>query len=209
MYDGTTLTSIGIEAKTTASYLGLNEDCVTSTLFPDLCIAAHLFQKAGDIHEAIHHLALMFEYGLIPSDFPKIHDHHNPRERKANPSGFYAPNFERAVELYRTAAKLGSIESVYNLGLMYAFGRGLPIDYVRAKDLFRQGSMLKHAPSMRYLGLLAREGWGQLGDLPNPAEAIHWLRQCSELKDDRVQELCDQELKELRGFIDAANFALQ
>ena len=202
LYEGMTLRDIGVEQTNAASALGLDIEKHDDGIQSNFILAAHLFQKADGVHEAMHHLAIMYEYGLIPSDFPKDesiprHEHYHERPR-------FPPNFERAAALYRNASNLGSTESLYNLALMYTYGRGVPLNYTKAKELFRQAALKNHAPSMRYLGLMAMNGWGQTEDLSNPTEAIHWLEKCIEYKTEQVQDFCERELKELMDVVEAA-----
>jgi len=203
LYGGTTYEDIGID------YLkGEDKD-------ERLDEAVRLFELAaeGDVPEAIHHLAVMYEYGLITSDEGYTENETNhPSE-----SGFHEvtqkePNFTKAVQLYKRAANIGWPESSYNLGLMYVYGRGVPLNDILAIDYFRQSASRKHAPSMRYLGILAMNGQGQPHELSNPDEALYWFEQCSILgpiggnysATEGASELCREELEELQTVVDLA-----
>lgn len=220
LYEGTTLNDINVDPETATSALGLDiQDYINAGNQAGFLLAAHLFHKAEKIHEAVHHLAIMFEYGLVPEYFPFIqvqgpesiegHQHGQAIQvlaqyKARNDSSKQMTKFEKAADLYRRAANLGSTESLYNLGLMYTYGRGVPLNYSKAKNLFQEAIVKKHAPSMRYLALLAVNGWGQLEDVANPNEAIYWLDQCIQIGNEQIEELCQSELEEVEGYVNAA-----
>ncbi len=153
--------------------------------------AFKLFKKAGDsdIPEALHQIAIMYEYGLTNSNKGQIMD---PKER-----------FDHAVKYYREASDLGYVESFYHLGLMYAYGRGVTLNYTKAADYFRQGIMNKHGPSMRYLGIFAMKGYDQ-AEGPNLKLAMYWFDQCIMHSKyvSQVKILCESELKELKVMVE-------
>ena len=43
-------------------------------------------------------------------------------------------SYERAIEYYEQAAQLGHAEAQYNLGFMYATGKGVTKDELKAKE---------------------------------------------------------------------------
>eukprot|EP00979_Chaetoceros_neogracilis_P013332 scaffold3789_cov247-Chaetoceros_neogracile.AAC.4 len=203
MYEGLTFEDIGVRTKDAvaalkilpAYYNGLGGTPSTHI------IAAHLFIKADNVNQAIHYLAIMHEYGLIPHKFPDIDIPmlENPLNR------VHTPNFERAAELYRQASRMGSVDSLYNLALMYAYGRGVPLNHARAIDSFRQATFWKHAPSMQYLGQFAMKGWGQPNDSPNVEEALAWFSQCIQHNTSEEQrKICEKEMSELQLVVQKA-----
>ncbi len=68
--------------------------------------------------------------------------------------GEIAQNFDLAIRLYRRAVEQKHIESTYNLAMMYAFGRGVPEDFNRARGLLETSAASSHAPSIYYIGEL-------------------------------------------------------
>lgn len=214
LYEGLSLADISIDPETLTSLLGIEiQAYIASGTKAGFFLAAHLFCKANKIHEATHHLALMFEYGLVPDSFSLIveeveessGDENSMRHRfHASESKIALTRFEKAAELYRKAAHMGNTESLYNLGLMYTYGRGLPLNYVKAKNFFQQAIVKKHSPSMRYLAIMAMNGWGQIDDVPNPKEAIYWLQQCISVRNELVKKMCQRELHELKSRMDDA-----
>ncbi len=167
--------------------------------------AARLFAKAPNIPEAIHNLAILYEYNLIPSSHNFLYE--EEKEDNTNKGRYSSPkhtvnyHYTMAATLYSRAGEvMGHVDSLYHLGLMYAHGRGVPLNYAKAIDLFRRAIMATsspsstdmknmqvgdytrtrgpHAPSMRFLGLMAMRGYGQPNDTPNPREAIRWFGLC-------------------------------
>lgn len=153
--------------------------------------AARLFLKAAkhDIPEAIHQLAVMYEYGLLNFDA----DLKSPIETKGR--------FRLAVEYYKKAASLDLVESIYHLGLVFAYGRGVQLNYTIAADYFRQGAMKQHSPSMRYLAVFALNGYDQPNGKSNPRLAMKWFDLCvksSSKERPDMERLCASELEEAK-----------
>ena len=209
LYEGLTFEDIGVQTKDAMSVLKILPGKFEGAQDPPsaFILAAYLFQKAENVHQAIHYLAIMFEYGLVPNDFPGMAI--PPVSKNTivgnDLSSFYSQNFEKAAELYKKASRMGSIESLYNLALMYTYGRGVPLNYARAVDLFRQATFWKHAPSMHYLGKFALKGWGRPNEKPNVEDAMSWLTQCihHSITEER-KHICEEDLSELEQLIDKA-----
>jgi len=116
-FDGTTYEDIGID------YLKCQDKDAR------LDEAVRLFELAakGDVPEAIHHLAVMYEYDLITSDEEYTENETNhPSESGLHVVTQKEPNFTKAVQLHKRAVNIGWSESSYNLGLiMHVYGRGI------------------------------------------------------------------------------------
>ena len=149
--------------------------------------AAKLFEKAAahKVPEALHQLAIMYEYSLIGSlDNVK-------------------QNYKKAMTYYERAANLEYVESLYHIGLMYCHGRGVALSHTTASEYFRRGAMNNHSPSMRYLAIFAMNGYDQPDEMSNPKEALFWFDKCIHHAThlDTVKELCTSEQKELQLMI--------
>lgn len=209
LFDGTTYSDIGINyLKEQGKDVSKQEKEGVHT--HHLNEVVRLFELAANdnVPEAIHHLAVMYEYGLITS----CDDSNDTSEFEFHMSTQKEPNFSKAAQLYKKAADIGWVESSYNLGLMYLYGRGVPLNDALAIDYFRQGVLNKHAPSMRYLGILAMNGQGQPHEVSNTAEALYWFEQCSMSGSKGgtysdtggSNNLCRDELAELETMVDLA-----
>ena len=53
-------------------------------------------------------------------------------DNRAGDNAYQRSDFNEAARLYRKEADQGDAEAQYNLGVMYANGKGVPQDYVRA-----------------------------------------------------------------------------
>lgn len=70
-----------------------------------------------------------------------------------------AGDYREAVMLWLPAAARGNPHALYNLGLAYRQGKGVPADLSRAEDFFRRAAEKGHAPARTYYGiLLAKRG---------------------------------------------------
>ena len=162
---------------------------------PNFYEAAKLFHLAArhNISEAIHHLGLLHEYNLIPPDFDSQKNYTDITPRippiKKNEQMIHQTdrieqiqNFRKAMKYYKEAYNLQpSFQSSYNIALIYSYGRGISQNFVRALEWFRKGAVIfKHAPSMRYLGILAlQNGYGvSQNGVPDYKKGLEWLNQC-------------------------------
>jgi enhanced entry protein EnhC len=149
--------------------------------------AVSYLRKAGHIPEALHLLAVLFEYNLVGEE-------HNGNDSDAH--------FKEALKLYKLAVSNGSVESLYNLALMYLYGRGTTIDISKATNLLLQAANKDHVPSFRFLGLLAMQDVDQ----PNPRDAIFWLRKCVKLaKSADLKTVCNQDLEQIQEIVENVN----
>ena len=56
-------------------------------------------------------------------------------------------DMQKAVELWTEAAELGSIDALYNLGVLYDCGEGVEKDQAKAVQFFKKGSIQGHSES--------------------------------------------------------------
>ena len=61
-------------------------------------------------------------------------------------------NVRMAIKLWEEAAKLGSVDALYNLGVAYDFGKGVQEDKARAGELYKIAAMQGHVESRHNLG---------------------------------------------------------
>lgn len=73
---------------------------------------------------------------------------------------------------------------MYCLGLCYANGWGVDIDYAQAVKWYKTAAELKNADSMYCLGICYEHG---LGVVPNYAQAIEWYKRAVELGFDEAK----------------------
>jgi TPR repeat protein len=83
----------------------------------------------------------------------------------------------RAVQCFQKAARQGCVEAVFNLGLSYEGGSGIPKDIAEAVRLYRKASDLGNAFASFALGLCYERG---LGVPWNPSEAARLSQEALE-----------------------------
>ena len=81
-----------------------------------------------------------------------------------------------AVRWFRMAAEQGHAGAQFNLGLMYAEGRGVPEDHAAAADWYRMAAEQGHAGAQTNLGVMYAEGQGVAKD---DVEATRWFRKAA------------------------------
>jgi uncharacterized protein len=91
-----------------------------------------------------------------------------------------------ALRLTRPLANDGDAVAQYNLGLMYATGKGVSQDYVMAAIWFRKAAEQGYAPAQSNLGVFYRDGRGVQ---QAPAEAVVWLRKAAD-QGDPIGQYC-------------------
>lgn len=172
---------------------------------PDFDEAGRLFGLAAEegVGEAMYHLGVMFEYGLISDKDSTGMDEGMPR----NSNTPYSSNFRKAAEMYEEAwGKHRVAEAGYHLALMHAYGRGMPQNAVKASDLFRVlANDHVHAGAMRYLGIFAVYGHGMPDDVSDYEKAVVWFDKCARVNDETISGKCKLEREEIRQAVDRAN----
>jgi len=84
----------------------------------------------------------------------------------------------------RRAAEQGNAEAQYRLGLLYADGEGVAVDYTEAERWLRAAAGQGQADAMRALSTLHANG---LGVVQDTAEARRWLLAAAEAGDAAAQ----------------------
>ena len=202
LYEGMTYDQVGIKSLVSHDY-----QTPLPYRLPDFDEAAKLFKKAaeGRIPDAIHQIGVMFEYGLIADENTEQSIGNRViQEDMIQSVQRFPPSYKRAAEYYGRAAKLNFIESTYHLGLMYAFGRGVPKNYPVATDYFRQGASRNHAPSMRYLAIFAFNGHDQKSNESDPILAMFWFGECVRASRGDIKRQCEVELNEIKLTIETS-----
>lgn len=83
--------------------------------------------------------------------------------------GNYAAALAKATPL----AEGGNRDAQRQLAMMYRFGRGVPVDYVRAFDWYRKAAMQGDSVSELELGFMYEQGIGVSQDYPRAMEWFH------------------------------------
>ncbi len=86
-------------------------------------------------------------------------------------------DFGTALRLWRPLAEQGDVAAQFSLGLMYAYGQGVPRDYAEAMKWYRRAADAGDANSQFNLGVMYNAGQGLPQDF---AEAMKWYRRAAE-----------------------------
>ncbi|MGC1181544.1 tetratricopeptide repeat protein [Legionella sp.] len=88
-------------------------------------------------------------------------------------------NYAQAFKVYEQAAAQGNGLGIYNLALMYLYGKGIPVDFEKAKSLFLEAANKENSEAMNQLASIYFTG---LGGLPRDAQqALAWYKKASEM----------------------------
>lgn len=87
-------------------------------------------------------------------------------------------NYADALKAYEKAATEGDILGDYNLALMYEYGKGMPVDYSKAKLFFNNAANNGVSEAMNQLGAMNFYG---LGEARNVQQALSWYKKAAEL----------------------------
>ena len=85
----------------------------------------------------------------------------------------------KAIEWYMKAAQRGDSYSQFNLGCMYASGRGVDKDDTKAVEWFEKAALQGDERAQRALGVMYGSGRGVQQDVN---KAIEWLKKSAEQK---------------------------
>jgi len=81
-------------------------------------------------------------------------------------------DYATALREWLPLASRGAVDAQYNLGSMYANGRGVHKDYSEAARWYRKAAELGYPPAQHKLGLLYRKGLGVPQDTPHRSSAM-------------------------------------
>ena len=87
-------------------------------------------------------------------------------------------NYPQALKFYEAASKQGDALGDYDLALMYQYGKGMPVDYSRAKILFSDAADKGLSEAMNQLGSINFYGLGQDRD---DQQAFSWYKKAAAL----------------------------
>lgn len=86
-------------------------------------------------------------------------------------------NYAEALHAYEKAAKEGDVLGTYNLALMYEYGKGIPVDFPKAKILFTEAAGKGIDEAMNQLGGIYFYGLGQAQDM---SQAVSWYKKAAD-----------------------------
>ncbi len=144
---------VTLEAKQEAVKLTLEQEAVKPTLEQEN--AALLIKAGAGDAEAQARVGSLFEQGLSDG-FPK--------------------NFQKAAEWYEKAAAQGHPIAQLNLGMMYAYGKGVMMDPAKAVELIVKSAEKGEPAGQIALGKMYIDGKGVGKDV---AKGIDWLNRAA------------------------------
>jgi TPR repeat protein len=109
-----------------------------------------------------------------------------------------AATYGSAIEWFRKASDLGSMEACHNLGVAYEYGtHGLAKDYAQAEEYYRKAAAAGYMPSQYNLGGLYANN--RISP-PNDVEGLKWLMLAQmSAEQDKDQPLSHWVLEDLPG----------
>jgi enhanced entry protein EnhC len=87
-------------------------------------------------------------------------------------------NYASAEKYYSSAANMGDAMGQFNLGLIYEYGKGIPVDKQKAKSFFTLAAQQGHAKAMTQLGGLFFKGVDGKRD---DQQALYWYKKAADL----------------------------
>ena len=88
------------------------------------------------------------------------------------PTAGRAQDYQEALKWYRLAAEQGDASAQFNLGFMYADGRGVLKDYQEALKWYRLAAEQGYARAQFNLGFMYADGRGRAQGLPGGLEVV-------------------------------------
>jgi enhanced entry protein EnhC len=87
-------------------------------------------------------------------------------------------NYSEAIKAYEAASVKGDAYGSYDLALIYEYGKGVPVDYQKAKTLFTEAAEKGIDSAMNQLAGMYFYG---LGSVRNDQQAISWYKKAADL----------------------------
>lgn len=85
---------------------------------------------------------------------------------------FVKGEYEKAAELYRSLAWSGDLDAMFNMGYMYQFGIGVPLDLEKAAEFYAVAVYLDGGDAAYNLAVMTMNGLGVKRDI---AKSIHYM----------------------------------
>lgn len=92
-------------------------------------------------------------------------------------------DYKKAAENYELAAAKGNPVGEFNLGLLYEYGKGMPVNNEKAIDLYTKAANQGYAKAMTQLAGLYFRG---LGTERNDEQALHWYQKAADAGDNNA-----------------------
>ena len=96
-------------------------------------------------------------------------------------AAFKNKDYQRAYREWKAAAEAGQAEAQFDLGVLYAQGRGVRRDLTEAANWYRKSAEQGNAEAEFALGQLYSRGWGVPRD---EADAIRWFQMANSVESD-------------------------
>ncbi len=90
---------------------------------------------------------------------------------QAGQEAYERGDYATVLEEWRPLAEQGDAEAQFELGQLYQFAQGVPLDYVEAVKWFGRAAEQGHAAAQLSLALMYRRGTG----VPDDAQAVRWF----------------------------------
>lgn len=104
-------------------------------------------------------------------------------------------HYHRAMADFRKAAAAGSANAMFNIGVLYADGQGVPQDYAKAMEWYRKGAAAGSRLAMFGIGYLYDQGQGVPQDY---AKALRWMRKAEASGDPLVAALAKMVIAKIK-----------
>ena len=85
-------------------------------------------------------------------------------------------DYQTAFKEWKPLAEQGDASAQYNLGIMYAFGKGVPQNYTQAMDWYKKAAAQGDADAQYNLAQMYRMGQGVP---PNNAKTLYWYQKAA------------------------------
>src|SRR5271157_6236517 len=96
-------------------------------------------------------------------------------------AAFKNKDYQRAYREWKAAADAGQAEAQFDLGVLYAQGRGVRRDLTEAAKWYRKSAEQGNAEAQFALGQLYSRGWGVPRD---EADALRWFQMANSVESD-------------------------
>ncbi len=96
-------------------------------------------------------------------------------------AAFKSKDYQRAYKEWKAAADAGQAEAQFDLGVLYAQGRGVRRDLTEAANWYRKSAEQGNAEAEYALGQMYLLGWGVPRD---EADAVRWFQMANSVESD-------------------------
>lgn len=133
--------------------------------------------------------AVLIQVGPRKGESPREANSLSAKAMNEGDKYYKIEEYQQARERYELAAAAGNSEAMWDLGVIYEFGKGVTQDYQQARQWYEKAAAAGHATAMERIGVIYEKGHGVAKDYQ---QARQWYEKAFVAGDDDAEQRLQQ-----------------